>query len=184
MAEIISPTNHVDDTSSTSNQNLSAMKTKFHSAFAINNVKTLILVTLDNDSNLYLSWSALFKMQARVYNMLDHTIPPSDEQIIYTTSTLKASDPDFWNHLDVVVVQQIYVLVLNSILVIDNLVKQCWNHIAAMFNDNKHSRVVQLETSLEILTWRIFYPPKLILTIANSFPINLQTSIIRSSILV
>jgi len=35
--------------------------------------------------------------------------------------------------------------ILNSILVIDDSAEACWNRIAAMFNDNKHSRVVQLE---------------------------------------
>jgi len=35
---------------------------------------------LDNESNLYLSWSILFKVQARVHNMLDNIIPSSDEQ--------------------------------------------------------------------------------------------------------
>jgi hypothetical protein len=48
------------------------VKNKFHSAFAINNVKTIIPVTLENDNNIYLSWSALIKVQARVHNMLDH----------------------------------------------------------------------------------------------------------------
>lgn len=35
--------------------------------------------------------------------------------------------------------------ILNSILVIDDWTKQCWNRIATMFNDIKFSMVVQLE---------------------------------------
>ncbi|MCI46914.1 polynucleotidyl transferase, partial [Trifolium medium] len=80
MSEHGSPTQTSDDTSSaTHSTNTQAAKPKFHSAFAINNVKTIIPVTLENDCNLYLSWSALFKVQARVHNVLDHIIPPTDE---------------------------------------------------------------------------------------------------------
>ncbi|GAU10816.1 hypothetical protein TSUD_426150, partial [Trifolium subterraneum] len=53
---------------------------KLHTAFAITNVKTIIPITLDNDSSLYLSWSALFQVQACVHNVLDHIIPPTDEK--------------------------------------------------------------------------------------------------------
>jgi len=125
------------------------VKTTIHSAFTINNVKTIIPVTLDNDSNLYLSWSALFLVQAYVHNLLDHIIPPSDEKAIRAAADHKASDSDLWNRLDVVVLQWMYATViqdiLNSILVINDTAEACWNHIATMFNDNKHSRVVQLE---------------------------------------
>ncbi|KAI5383141.1 hypothetical protein KIW84_070524 [Lathyrus oleraceus] len=81
MTETNSHSQISDDTSSASQTNLpQAAKPNFHSAFAINNVKTIIPVTLENDSNLYLSWSALFKVQARVHNVLDHIIPSSDAQ--------------------------------------------------------------------------------------------------------
>lgn len=82
-----------DDTSSASQTNPpQAAKPNFHSAFAINNVKTIIPMTLENDSNLYLSWSSLFKMQARVHNVLDHIIPSSDAHAIQASTDLKAND--------------------------------------------------------------------------------------------
>jgi len=122
---------------------------KFHSAFAINNVKTIIPITLENDTNLYLSWFALFKVQARVHNVLDHIVSPSDEQAIKASADLKATDFDLWIRLDAVVLQWMYATVtidiLQSILVVDDFAEACWNHIVAMFNDNKHSRAVQLE---------------------------------------
>jgi hypothetical protein len=62
-----------------------------------------MLVTLDNTSNLYLSWFALFKVQACVHNVLDHIIPPTDAEAIHATTTLKASDFKLWNGLDAVV---------------------------------------------------------------------------------
>ncbi|GAU33271.1 hypothetical protein TSUD_279450 [Trifolium subterraneum] len=125
MSENGSPTQNSDDTSSANNSTTTqAAKPKFHSAFAINNVKTIIPVTLENDSNLYLSWSAQFKVQARVHNILDHIIPPTDEIAHQAADTLKTFDSDLWNRLDVVVLQWMYATVsqdiLQSILVIDD----------------------------------------------------------------
>jgi hypothetical protein len=150
MSEQGSPTQSSDDTSSAQNStNTQAAKPQFHSAFAINNVKTIILITLENDSNLYLSWSALFKVQARVHNVLDHIIPPTDETARQAADNLKTSDSELWNRLDAVVLQWMYATVspdiLQSILVIDDSAEACWQRIAAMFHDNKHSRAVQLE---------------------------------------
>lgn len=51
---------------------------KIYSAFAITNMKSVILVTLDNDINLRLSWFAMFQVQDRVHNILDHIISPTD----------------------------------------------------------------------------------------------------------
>jgi hypothetical protein len=99
--------------------------------------------------NLYLSWSALFKVQARVHNVLDHIIPPTDETARQVADNLKTSDSELWNRLDAVVLQWMYATVspdiLQSILVIDDSAEACWQRIAAMFHDNKHSRAVQLE---------------------------------------
>ncbi|GAU43462.1 hypothetical protein TSUD_141000 [Trifolium subterraneum] len=127
----------------------SATQPKFHSAFAISNVKTIIPITLDNDSSLYLSWSALFQVQARVHNVLDHIIAPTDEKEKQTAEETKKNDPSLWNCLDAVVLQWMYVTVtqdiLSSILVINDTAESCWQRIAAMFQDNKHSRAVHLE---------------------------------------
>ncbi|GAU30137.1 hypothetical protein TSUD_360300 [Trifolium subterraneum] len=161
MADENSHTNHSDDTSSLTGQQSSAAKSKFHSAFAINNIKSIIPVTLDNDSNLYHSWSALFKVQARIHNVLDHIIPSTDAEAVRSSAAIKANDSELWNRLDVVVLQWMYATVsqdiLNSILVVDDSAEACWNRIVAMFNDNNHSRAVQLEnqfsnTNLEDFT--------------------------------
>ncbi|PNX68715.1 hypothetical protein L195_g056319, partial [Trifolium pratense] len=122
---------------------------KFHSDFGIINVKSIIPITLDNDSSLYLSWSALFQVQARVHNVLDHIIPPTDETVKQTAEETKKNDPGLWNRLDAVVLQWMYATVtqdiLSSVLVINDTAENCWKRIAAMFQDNKHSRAVHLE---------------------------------------
>ncbi|XP_050876285.1 uncharacterized protein LOC127079981 [Lathyrus oleraceus] len=139
-----------DYTSSTSQTNPpQAAKPNFHSTFAINNVKTIIPTTLENDSNLYLSWSALFKVQARAHNVLDHIIPSSDAHAMQASVDLKANDSELWNRLDAVELQWMYTTIsqyiLQSILVVDDTAEECWKRITAMFHDNKHSRAVQLE---------------------------------------
>ncbi|XP_050920313.1 uncharacterized protein LOC127137951 [Lathyrus oleraceus] len=133
MTEINSHSQTSDDTSSASQTSPhQAGKPKFHSAFAINNVKTIIPVTMENDSNLYLSWSSLFKVQARVHNVLDHIIPSSDAQAIQASADLKANDSELWNWLDAVVLH------------------------AIMFHDNKHSRAVQLENQFSNINMKDF----------------------------
>ncbi|XP_050909400.1 uncharacterized protein LOC127123196 [Lathyrus oleraceus] len=147
MKETNSHSQISDDTSSASQTNPpQAEKPKFHSAFAINNVKNIIPMTLENDSNLYLSWSALFKVRAHVHNVLDHIISSSDAQAIQASANLKANDSELWNRLDMVVLQWMYATVsqdiLQSILSVDDIDEECWKYIAAMFHDYKHSRVV------------------------------------------
>jgi hypothetical protein len=81
--------------------------------------------------NLYLSWSALFKVQARVHNVLDHIIPPTDETARQAADNLKTSDSELWNRLDVVVLQWMYATVssdfLQSILVINDSAERVGN---------------------------------------------------------
>jgi len=57
-------------------------------------VKSIIPVTLDNDSSLYLSWSSLFMVQARVHNVLDHIIPPTDAKAMHIAADVKTNYPD------------------------------------------------------------------------------------------
>jgi hypothetical protein len=99
------------DSGSPQSQNQTAASNKFHTAFSINNVKSIIPVTLDNDSNIYLSWSALFMIQARVHNLLDHIIPPTDEKAVAAAAAVKNNDIDLWNRLDAVVLQWMYATV-------------------------------------------------------------------------
>ncbi|GAU32670.1 hypothetical protein TSUD_218470 [Trifolium subterraneum] len=149
MAAQSNPPKITDDSSSAQSNPPPAAKNKFLSAFAINNVKTIIPVTLENDSNLYLSWSALFKVQARVHNVLDHIIQQTDATALQASAELKAADSELWNRLDAVMLQWMYATVsqdiLQSILVTDDTAEDCWKRIGALFNDNKHARAVQLE---------------------------------------
>ncbi|GAU41839.1 hypothetical protein TSUD_177500 [Trifolium subterraneum] len=128
MAAHAIPTQISDDSSSAQSNPAPAAKNKFHSAFAINNVKTIIQV------------------QAQVHNVLDHIIPPSDEHAIQRQSNSRLSIPIFG--IDLMLwccngyMQQCHMIfsILQFILFTNDFVEDCWKHIAAMFHDNKHSR--------------------------------------------
>ena len=79
-----------------------AETSKFHSALAITNVKTLI-PTLDLESGQYHSWAVSFKVHARVHNELEHIIPPTDakEKVVY--DKVKSDDLPLWKRLDAAV---------------------------------------------------------------------------------
>jgi len=88
-------------------------------------------------------------VQARVHNVLDHIIPPTDVKAMQIATDVKTNDPDLWSRLDSVVLQLMYASVsqdiLNSVLVINDSAEECWKRIASLFHDNKHLRVVHLE---------------------------------------
>ncbi|WVZ15788.1 hypothetical protein V8G54_013354 [Vigna mungo] len=109
-----------------------AENSKFHSALAVTNVKHLIPITLDMETSQYHSWTTLFKVQAKVHSVLEHIIPPTD------------------NGLDAVVLQWIYATIspdiLTSILVADDSAERAWQRVADLFQDNKNSRAMYLET--------------------------------------
>jgi len=92
-------------------------------------MKSIIPITLDNDSSLYLSWSTLFQVQACVHNVLDHIITSTDEKEKQTAEARKKNDPGFWKRLDAVVLQWMYATVtqdiLSSILVINDTAENC-----------------------------------------------------------
>ncbi|XP_047170861.1 uncharacterized protein LOC124839165 [Vigna umbellata] len=97
-----------------------AENSKYHSALAVTNVKNLIPITLDM------------------------------ETAITAYQTTKAADLPLWNRLDDVVLQWIYATIspdiLTSILVADDSAERAWQHVADLFQDNKNSRALYLET--------------------------------------
>ncbi|MCH90295.1 hypothetical protein A2U01_0011208, partial [Trifolium medium] len=121
---------------------------KFHPALSITNVKTLIPITLDLESGQHHSWAVLFKVQARVHDVLEHIIPPTEEKAIAAFEKAKADDLPLWKRLDAVVLQWIYATVstdiLTSILIDDDSAEHAWKSVADLFQDNKNSRAMYL----------------------------------------
>lgn len=133
--------------------------TTIHPALTVPNITNFIKVTLDIEKGQYNTWSELFKIHARVYQVLDHIIPPSptDPQ---TTPSLKQTDPNLWLRLDAVVLQWIYGTIsndlLNTIIERDSTAELAWNRLFDIFYDNKNSRALYLEQEFSRVTMEQF----------------------------
>ena len=60
-----------------------ASSSKFHPTVTITNVKSLITITLDQDSRQYNSWVTLFKIHAQVHNVINHIILRKKKNQLY-----------------------------------------------------------------------------------------------------
>ncbi|XP_073041987.1 uncharacterized protein [Primulina eburnea] len=139
---------------------MSEIKEKFHPALSITNVKSVFPITLDNETEQYHSWAALFKVQLRVHNLLEHIHPPTEakEKEIYEAK--KAADPELWRRLDATVLQWIYSTIspdlLHAILFKDDSAKAAWVRLEGIFRDNKGSRATHLEEELAAVDFANF----------------------------
>ncbi|XP_071712735.1 uncharacterized protein [Rutidosis leptorrhynchoides] len=89
------------------------MRDKLHPAFTISNIKNHIPITLEQDKAQYFTWSELFKITCRAYDVLDHIIPVTDSSTSdsSTTPTVQtvpsASATALWNRLDAVEIKTV-----------------------------------------------------------------------------
>ncbi|XP_039028887.1 uncharacterized protein LOC120206517 [Hibiscus syriacus] len=118
---------------------------KFYPATTVTNIETAIPITLDLKRGQYNNWATLFKLHALAHLVLDHIIPPTEAATTMTdakTSTCK--------RIDAFVTQWIYSTVssdiLNTIIILEDEAKDAWNRVAELFQDNKNTRAVHLET--------------------------------------
>ncbi|XP_021747926.1 uncharacterized protein LOC110713790 [Chenopodium quinoa] len=108
----------------------------FHPAFTVNNIKSVIPVTLTMDRAQYISWVELFKIIARAHQVLEHILPSPDQD---ASSSLSTTDPDLWSRLDAIVLQWIYSTIsndlLNTILKPDSTAAAAWGRLKDMLAD-------------------------------------------------
>ncbi|XP_057548106.1 uncharacterized protein LOC130826542 [Amaranthus tricolor] len=132
---------------------------KYHPAFAITNVKSLIPITLDT-AGMYHSWAALFKVLCRVHDLTNHIIPPTDATELSAYENLKSADLVYWKRLDAAVLNWIYGSIspdlLTAILLKDDTAQSAWARLESMFQDNKASRASHLEQELADLDFDNF----------------------------
>lgn len=118
-----------------------------HPALTVPNITNFIKVKLDIEKSQYNTWSELFKIHARAYQVIDHIIPSSADDT--RDISLKQTDPKLWSRLDAVVLQWIYGTIsddlLNTIIERDTTAEMAWNRLFEIFFDNKHSRALYLE---------------------------------------
>lgn len=67
--------------------------------------------------------------------------------------------------------------ILQSILLVDDSAKECWNHTVAMFNDNQHSWALELDNQFSNTNLEEFSSPKHIATASKLSLTNLQNEI-------
>ncbi|CAH9104719.1 unnamed protein product [Cuscuta europaea] len=133
---------------------------KFHPALAVSNIKNFITITLDLETVEYSSWTELFKITARAYQVIDHIIPPSPTTPVATPPHLtieqrlaqEAADIEarsLWDRLDAIVLQWIYGTIshdlLHTIIEPDSTAHHAWERLQDIFQDNKNSRATYLE---------------------------------------
>ncbi|XP_022024118.1 uncharacterized protein LOC110924417 [Helianthus annuus] len=120
------------------------MASPIHPATTVSNIKTLIPVTLDIESGHYTTWSELFKIHCKAYQVFDHLKP---------RPTASSSDKDretasseSWERLDSIVLQWIYGTIstdlLHTILKPDTNAYDAWSALANLFQDNKATRTI------------------------------------------
>jgi hypothetical protein len=104
-----------------------------HPAFTISNITNFIKITLSIEKGQYNTWSELFKIHARVHQVIDHIIPTEAAPF----PDLKTIDPNLWKWLDVVVLQWIYDTMsddlLHTIIERDSIAEQAWNQLFNIF---------------------------------------------------
>ncbi|KAJ0577439.1 putative RNA-directed DNA polymerase [Helianthus annuus] len=140
------------------------MEPKLHPALTVSNIKNLIPVTLEAESAQYSTWSELFRIQCRVFQVLDHLSPkPTTDSDAAKPATPKpTTDSDkstttpptdaSWDRLDAVVLQWIYSTVstdlLNTVITPGMTAHDAWKTLAGLFNDNKAARALHLTHKL------------------------------------
>lgn len=128
-----------------------AERSKFHPALAVNNIKTFIPITLEMEKVHYSTWAELFKIHCRVYNVIDHIIPPQPTE--KGKETTDDPDTDLWSRLDAVVLQWIYGTIsndlLHTIIETDATAQQAWERLENIFHDNKNQRALYLENQFK-----------------------------------
>ncbi|XP_056685499.1 uncharacterized protein [Spinacia oleracea] len=122
-----------------------APTSSFHPALAVNNIRNFIPITLELENAQYISWAELFKIHATTYEVMDHILEPSED-----APTSPSIDKALWARLDAIVLQWIYGTIsndlLHTILEPGSTAKQAWERLKNIFQDNKSSRAVALES--------------------------------------
>uniref|UniRef100_A0A251U2J3 Putative cytochrome P450, Ribonuclease H-like domain, GAG-pre-integrase domain protein n=1 Tax=Helianthus annuus TaxID=4232 RepID=A0A251U2J3_HELAN len=130
------------------------MDTKLHPASTVNNIKSLIPVTLEMDSGLYASWSELFRLHCRAFQVIQHLSPKPTAESSSSKEPDKEKDKstqpvdDSWDRLDAIVLQWIYATIssdlLHTILKPNATAHEAWVALENIFHDNKSSRAIHL----------------------------------------
>ncbi|XP_076958677.1 uncharacterized protein LOC143634501 [Bidens hawaiensis] len=136
------------------------METKLHPAMTINNIKHMIPITLEVETSNYTTWTTLFEVHCRAYQVYDHLQPrppvasspctsSSSDADVAKAAAAAAEAKSLWSRIDAIVLPWIYGTISTSLLDIiiepGQTAHQAWTAVANHFNDNKSARQVQLQ---------------------------------------
>ncbi|XP_022030592.1 uncharacterized protein LOC110931509 [Helianthus annuus] len=134
------------------------METKLHPAVTVSNIKTSIPVILEMETGHWSTWSELFKLHCKAFQVFDHLLPrpppaanPStDKDNDKTTETSTVNE--VWERLDSIVLQWIYGTIsqdlVHTIIKPGTTAHQAWTTLENLFQDNKSSRALHLRHRL------------------------------------
>ncbi|XP_021988610.1 uncharacterized protein LOC110885231 [Helianthus annuus] len=130
------------------------MDTKLHPASTVTNIKSLVPVTLEMDSGLYTSWSELYRLHCRAFQVIQHLSPKPEPESSSSKTTEKEKETttkhadDSWDRLDAIVLQWIYATIssdlLHTILKPNATAHDAWVALENISHDNKSSRAIHL----------------------------------------
>ncbi|CAN6235584.1 unnamed protein product [Urochloa humidicola] len=121
-----------------------AASSSFSSSTQGVNIKGLIPLTLDTQSNCFRHWKSLFRIVLGRFNLLPHI----------ESDTRRPNNPA-WVQADLTVVMWLHATLddnLMDMVMVDDPTARCvWTTIETFFNNNKPSRAVDLEAELHSL---------------------------------
>ncbi|XP_076921154.1 uncharacterized protein LOC143582492 [Bidens hawaiensis] len=136
------------------------MESKLHPAITVSNIKYVVPIVVDNETGQYTSWSELFKIHCREYQVYDHLLAKptpaaasaSKEKQTAEEAAAGLAAADLWDRLDAIVLQWIYGTIsldlLNTILKPNTTAHEAWTTLETLFQDNKSSRAINLTQKL------------------------------------
>ncbi|XP_076902942.1 uncharacterized protein LOC143557857 [Bidens hawaiensis] len=134
------------------------MDATLHPAMAVTNIKNMIPLILEDESSHFTTWTALFEVHCRAYQVYEHLLPRTPAPVPPTSSSAediakalaaKVAADALWSRLDALVLQWIYGTIskplLHIILIPGQTAYEAWLAIANHFNDNKCTRQILLQ---------------------------------------
>ncbi|XP_021995398.1 uncharacterized protein LOC110892550 [Helianthus annuus] len=124
------------------------MASPLHPAVTVSNIRQLIPITLDIETGHYTSWSELFKIQCKAFQVYDHLQPRTTPATSSDKDKEKEKPTESWERLDSIVLQWIYATIsqdlLHTILKPNTTAFDAWTALANLFQDNKATRTIDL----------------------------------------
>ncbi|KAJ9541408.1 hypothetical protein OSB04_027914 [Centaurea solstitialis] len=123
----------------------------------VNNIKNMVPIILEAETSHYTTWTTLFEVHYRAYQVYDHLeprvptpAPTSASSEVDAGNTANTAEAEaLWSRPDAIVLQWIYGTIstdlLNIILAPGQNAYQAWTAVSNHFNDNKSARQVQLQ---------------------------------------